>query len=128
MATLQLWQVVAEANGIDYFVDWFGRLLTFDRASLSFPQYPGILYLDGDAIKVLHELLNLRERDGMNLQSFMDMLQRRAEEKGLLSLEDEGLDDFVPLPIILEFVRQFAQGFHELMVQLGFKAYIPANP
>ena len=39
---------------------------------------------------------------------------------GLMQVDAEHQDDFVPLPVIQNFVKNFVQGFSKLMTEVGF--------
>ena len=47
-------------------------------------------------------------------------MQQTGEEMGLMSVEEEDQDDYVPLPVIQLFARNFIQGFSTLMSEIGF--------
>lgn len=44
------------------------------------------------------------------------MLQQAAEEKGLLGLDVEELDDFVPAEVLTEFVAVVLEGYRSINV------------
>ena len=47
------------------------------------------------------------------------MLQLVGEETGIMALESEEQDDFVPLEVIQTFARCFLGGFSKLMLEIG---------
>ena len=55
-----------------------------------------------------------------SFQSFFDLLQHTAEHAGLLDLDDEVLDHFVPLAIVEQVVTQFDRAFRTSMQRVGF--------
>ena len=60
-----------------------------------------------DAVRILFDLLHVADLAGVDFQSFVDLLQRAAEDSGTMSLEDEQLDNVVPIQMITEFVSDF---------------------
>ena len=58
--------------------------------------------------------------NGINIQSFINMLQQCGEEAGLMNLDSEILDNFVPLIICQDFIREFVKGLFKLMKEIGF--------
>lgn len=117
--TLELWHFVGQAGGTDEFVEWIRKLL---RQDLPVQRFKGSdeEFINGDTVMTLHEMLSVEQSYGIDFQSFFDMTQRVSEEKGLMSLEDERMDDYVPIATILDFVRDFIDGFTAMMLELGF--------
>eukprot|EP00347_Sterkiella_histriomuscorum_P012640 403367795 len=97
--TLQMWQQVCgdESKESD-FVGW----------------------LRAETIKALYEILNVRQTHNIEFQSFFALMQQTGEEMGLMSVEEEDQDDYVPLPVIQLFAKNFIQGFSKLMSEIGF--------
>lgn len=50
-----------------------------------------------------------------SLQSFVDLLQRAGEERGLLDPEDERLDDWIPLDSVRRLGLSLWEGLAGLM-------------
>lgn len=44
-----------------------------------------------------------------------------------MSLEETQLDDFVSAKIMERFIKDFLDGFYQLMLDLGFPASLPLN-
>ena len=69
-----------------------------------------------DTAEALYALLGAAQ-DGAapatDQQAFFDLLQRAGEEAGLLDLEDETLDECVPLAVVEEAVASHAEAFAE---------------
>lgn len=59
--------------------------------------------------------LLLQTAQETSLQSFVDLLQRAGEERGLLDPEDERLDDWVPLDSVRRLGVSLWEGLAGLM-------------
>lgn len=77
------------------------------------------LFVRIDSVKVLYEVLQLRVMSALDIQQFFDLLQQCGEESGLMALDQEELDEFVPVSVCLEFVMNFLRGFKKLMAEVG---------
>jgi hypothetical protein len=73
-----------------------------------------------DTLLHLFELLNVKTTHGIDFQMFFDLLQQAAEEQGMMSIDLQDMDDYVPLLICQQFAGHFITGFARLMHQLGF--------
>jgi Ca2+-binding EF-hand superfamily protein len=110
--TLKLWQCISEEGGEDDFVAWIGRILyENEKAKL----FGGMPFVRSDTIMHIYEVLNIKATHGMEFQSFFDLMQKAAEEAGLMTIDIEEMDDFVPLTTCQEFARDFIRGFSRLM-------------
>jgi len=58
------------------------------------------IFLDGETVKTLHRLLNIKLMYGYSFDNFFGLMQRVAEEKSLMKLENEKFDEYVPLAIV----------------------------
>jgi hypothetical protein len=122
-ATLQaycdvlLYRELMKPSGIPRCVDWFLQLLQNHRPGhRTFEaQYPGVRFIHRDAVNTLYQLMNVRMTFGIDLQAFIDLLQRSAEDMQLLDLEDEKLDDWVPDVVIRKSLEWYLEGFCDLM-------------
>jgi len=118
--TLMMWQNVCTEEGEDDFVAWIGRLLYENENIAYFESRPGVPFIRRYTILLLFELLNVKSTHGVEFQKFFDLLQHAGEEEGLMSIEQEDMDDYVPITICQKFARYFIKGFVKLMNQLGF--------
>ena len=80
---------------------------------------PGIPFISRYTLLHLFEILNVKATHGVEFQMFFDLLQRVAEEEGLMGIDNIELDDFIPLIICQNFARHFIEGFVRLVDQLG---------
>ena len=78
----------------------------------------GPAWLHRNAISVLYEVLAVKETKGMDFQAFFDLLQRAAEEKGLMDIDVEALDDFCPLPIAQQLALAATRGLATAILPL----------
>lgn len=97
--TYVMWNSVSQEEGEDDFVAWIGRILLENENVASFDQKPGVPFIRSDTIVHLFDILNVKATHGIEFQVFFDLLQQAAEEIGLMNLECEEMDDYVPLTI-----------------------------
>ena len=69
-------------------------------------------------IKHLFKLLNVEETNELDFQSFVDLLQRSAEEDGLLDLGNTKLDHLVPLETVERFVSSWRERLGDFMLSM----------
>jgi hypothetical protein len=122
--TLQLWQAFKCNDGENDIIAWIGRLLYENEDPSYFENKPGIAFIKMDTVKYFYEIFNLKVMNGMDIQRFFDLLQQCGEELGLMALECEELDDYVPLVICQDFAREFIKGMGKLMKEIGFDAIV----
>mmetsp|Transcript_6435 Transcript_6435/g.16881 ORF Transcript_6435/g.16881 Transcript_6435/m.16881 type:complete len:223 (+) Transcript_6435:111-779(+) len=120
--TLMMWRSVSGAGGYQEFSDWVCNLLRECNSTEQFRQYPGVQYINRDSIETIYHVLGVKESQGLDFQSFFDLLQRAAEEKDLMDLGNEELDDYLPLEVVGEFARSMIQGMQKVMADI-----YPAN-
>ena len=60
----------------------------------------------------------LQETQGLDFQSFLDLLQRVGEEQGMLDLDDEILDDWLPMPVIRDLLGNMNSGAMKVMADI----------
>jgi len=118
--TLHMWNEVTKPGGVEEFVTWFGRLLAENQPLQYFDEHPTVSFLHSDTIKTMHLILGIKKTYGVDFQIFLDLMQRAAEEQGLMRLDVEKLDEVVPLVVSRQFAREFMNGFVKLMSELGF--------
>eukprot|EP00735_Rhodelphis_limneticus_P011334 TRINITY_DN4420_c0_g1::TRINITY_DN4420_c0_g1_i1::g.7312::m.7312 TRINITY_DN4420_c0_g1::TRINITY_DN4420_c0_g1_i1::g.7312 ORF type:complete len:224 (+),score=18.74,EF-hand_1/PF00036.27/0.063,EF-hand_1/PF00036.27/1e+02,EF-hand_1/PF00036.27/5.9e+02,EF-hand_6/PF13405.1/0.13,EF-hand_6/PF13405.1/1.8e+03,EF-hand_7/PF13499.1/0.023 TRINITY_DN4420_c0_g1_i1:143-814(+) len=119
--TIQMWNVVCKESGRDVFADWISNLYRYNAPILTFEEYPGTEFVGRETIETLHDVFGIERTYGIDFQQFFDLLQRAGEECDLLDLEEEQLDDAVPIPVLRQFAADFIVGFVELMgKELGF--------
>jgi len=122
--TLQLWQTIKTIDGENDIIAWIGRLLYENEDPSYFENKPGVAFIKMDTVRYFYEIFNLKVMNGMDIQRFFDMLQQCGEELGLMALECEELDDYVPLVICQDFSREFIKGMGKLMKEIGFDGIV----
>lgn len=80
-----------------------------------------------DTVRDLHRLFAVRQGLGLDLQSFIDLLQRAAPARGDAPAEACKGDSAVPLKAVADFAREFALGFVQFLSDLGFTPNMPLD-
>ena len=118
--TLQLWHELKKPEGEKDVIAWIGRLLYENEGVRYLEDKQDIAFIRMETVKHLYDFCNVKVMNGMDLQRFFDLLQQCGEEIGLMALEVEELDDYVPLIICQDFAREFIRGLSKLMGEIGF--------
>lgn len=114
--SLNLWQAMCSPDGMDRFINWICTLLLENSSEKRrFWRYGTHQFIHVDTVETLHHLLRVQELLGTDFQTFFDMLQRVAEDRKLMDLEDEEQDPWLPLDIVKEFVSGIYTGAYKLM-------------
>ncbi|CAD8142991.1 unnamed protein product [Paramecium octaurelia] len=116
LCTSVLWDDICK-YGIDHVNDWFIRLLTTNDTVIPYKNH---LFIKLETVQILYELSNTKIMSNIDIQQFVDLLQQAGEEAGLMSIDQEELDELVPLEICSEFIKNFLNGFKALMLEIGF--------
>eukprot|EP00026_Physarum_polycephalum_P009953 Phypoly_transcript_10093.p1 GENE.Phypoly_transcript_10093~~Phypoly_transcript_10093.p1 ORF type:complete len:228 (+),score=17.92 Phypoly_transcript_10093:535-1218(+) len=119
--TLHMWNDLCKHGGIDDFVNWFVKLFSENMPVKKFEGHPDVEFLPSDTIKTMHQILAIKSTYGVEFQIFFDLMQRVAEEQGIMLLSEKKLDEVVPVTILEQFARDFINGFVKLMSELGFE-------
>jgi hypothetical protein len=121
LCTLTLWQEVgATQEGKDLFINWISNLLIENSSERRrFWRYGAHQYIHVYTIETLHQFLRIHDVLGLGFQSFVDLLQRVAEEQKLMDLHDEEQDDWVPLTVVKEFTSSTYFGAVKLMADIS---------
>jgi len=120
--TLKMWNEISKPEGSDIFVEWFSKLFTENPNYIQkFKHHQDSVFLTSDAIKKMYQILSIKNYYGGDFRSFLDLMQRSAEEQSIMKLDEDELDDVVPLVILKNFSKDFINGFVKLMSELGFQ-------
>jgi len=107
-STLRMWRErrLDHDQGASWLADWLCRLLA-EHSSVQLEADVCAEYTEPlvgrESLRLLHQMLSVNMVHGVTFQGFFDLLQRVGEEAGLLQLEDERLDDVLPLRVVRMF-------------------------
>lgn len=117
ICTETLWEAVRLNK--DLFVDWVCSLV-FEASTKRrrFWRHGSHVYIETGAVEALHRFLRMSDY-GIELQGFVDLLQRVAEEAGLMDLHDPEQDDFVPLGSVKMWLSEVYTGATRLLADVA---------
>jgi len=122
LCTLTMWNDII-LRGQDHLANWMVRLVS-ENGPMEYFHPHGTTgtscYVHRDAILPFYAVIRSYLPTDLNFQQIFDLLQHTAEEQGLLDLEDERFDDFVPLSVVGTFCAGFVKGFMSMMQGVGF--------
>eukprot|EP00928_Gymnodinium_smaydae_P040056 TRINITY_DN27230_c0_g2_i1.p1 TRINITY_DN27230_c0_g2~~TRINITY_DN27230_c0_g2_i1.p1 ORF type:complete len:247 (+),score=72.68 TRINITY_DN27230_c0_g2_i1:223-963(+) len=117
---VDLFEVVAKDRGEEAFADWVILLVSQGEPHMSFECSPGVPFLSRDAVMTLWELMVPYQISAhVDQQGFLDMLQQIAERLELMALNDEILDDWVPVEVVHRWVQRYIAAFANLYQTLN---------
>ena len=119
-STMVLWQSVRTEEGENDFVAWVGRLLYENEEVVYFPSNHEVAFIKIESVKLIYEIFDVKTMNGMDIQAFIDLLHQCGEEAGLMALECEEYDQYVPLIVCQDFAKEFIRGLTKLMKEIGF--------
>jgi hypothetical protein len=105
-----------EESGKDTFKQWFEKCII---NSFTIHESNDLIFLDGDAVKRIFDLLQIQPLLGRNFQWILDMLQRHAEANLKMNLNDPAFDDLVPVETICRLIEQVCSGMMESYTALS---------
>lgn len=128
---------MSRPQGDQLFVNWFADL-TSRGSTIEVPKYPNQVFIPSENIRVIHDvllvsvaplahsyfcaqILNIYKTYGVDYKAFFNLMQRTAEELKYMDLDDEDLDDLVPVSVVKLFAKDFIDGFINYMLELGFE-------
>lgn len=85
---------------------------------------PAAELLSRGTVQLIHKILNIKKAYGVDDREFFNLMQRAAEEMVFdwMNLENEDLDEYVPILVMHQFASDFVKGFVNLMFELGFES------
>ena len=105
----------------DDFVAWLSRLLKENQPFMFLDaNQQEVAFVNQASIKLIYEVLHLRDTHNIEFQDFLALMQQAGEEMGLMSVQEEKQDNYVVLAVIQSFAKNFIQGFSRLMTEIGF--------
>ncbi|KAF4677519.1 hypothetical protein FOL47_000907 [Perkinsus chesapeaki] len=106
---MDMYHDVFASNEYNRFSDWLCHLVSQGEKTTTFSAYPGVKFMTRDAVYHLHTFLQqYHVGDFRDQQGFLDLLQEVSERMELMTLDDEHLDDYVPVATIQLFSSSFA--------------------
>lgn len=118
--TYRLWKAIAQEDGQEVFVDWFCKLLlrTCTTPDTKPKKIQGHTYVNRETVYILFQLLSIQATQGVDFQTFFDLLQRAGEEMGLMDLDNEELDEWLVLDVVRQFLYSLREGLLQVVEQL----------
>ena len=91
---------------------------TFDH-----DDFPGTVFVERDTVHDLYTMFQVNMTWGTfgkrNFQDFLCWLQDDGEAKGLMPLDDDELDDFVPMETIRDMVEDIMRGYRCINIHVN---------
>mmetsp|Transcript_3380 Transcript_3380/g.6394 ORF Transcript_3380/g.6394 Transcript_3380/m.6394 type:complete len:251 (-) Transcript_3380:22-774(-) len=119
LGTMKMWQDVME-HGSHVLENWIVRLVVTARPESVFSSQPNVRYVRRESIVALYKVIQPYLPLDTSFQLLFDLMQHAAEEKGLLNVEDEHFDDYVPVDAVAQLAKNFTHGFMSMLKDLGF--------
>ena len=119
-----------EAANLKSYLDWITKLCVANEPGwclTEFPKlHPGVSFVGVDTVHDLYLAFNLKNAsclsndaiNGTAFQTFLETLQFDAEQKGLMHLDVEELDDYVPLETLREWISGVMRGYRSVNVNV----------
>jgi hypothetical protein len=107
-------------KGSDHLGSWFLRLVCESSPLHRFEDQPDQLYISRDSVFPLFQIFRPYLTTELKFQEFFDMMQYCAEDLGTLNIQNETMDEFVPVCVVAEFCQWFVRGFITMMHEIGF--------
>ena len=72
-----------------------------------FDENKEIPFIKWEALHQLYEIFSIKQTHNIEFQAFVSLLQDVGEEKGIMRVEEEEQDDYIPLAVIQDFALHF---------------------
>jgi len=106
--------------GEAHLVNWFCRLVSSQQnETITRHQFT---YVHRDSIQAAFQLFRPHFPSELSFQEWFDQLQHIAETHSMLDLEDDTLDDYLPIQAFALFTSYFLTGFFGLFSALGLQS------
>uniref|UniRef100_A0A7S3JL36 Uncharacterized protein n=1 Tax=Euplotes harpa TaxID=151035 RepID=A0A7S3JL36_9SPIT len=104
-----MWKEVNSKEGNEQkFVDWISNLmLSSSKEPKYFDGNKDIPFIKCEALHQLYEVFYVKQTHNLDFQAFVSLLQDVGEEKGIMRVEEEEQDDYVPLAVIQDLALHF---------------------
>ena len=109
--TLKMWKEVNSKDGDPQkFIDWISNLMLASSKEIRyFDDDQEIPFVPCEVLKQLYEVFYVKQTHNIEFQAFVSLLQEVGEEKGIMNVDEEEQDDYVPLPAVQELASGFIQ-------------------
>jgi hypothetical protein len=115
----ELWARLVDADGdgggVQRVATHICTIVLANKTPVAFSSQPGVAFVDSDTVHTMFRMLAVARSHRMGFQPFFDLMQQSAEDCGLMDLEEEEFDNFVPLEVMQEFVTTWLIGFCNLV-------------
>ena len=91
-------QIFSNESNEDDFVAWLSRVLQENQTLHFFKT--DVAFVPQNTIKLLYEILHIKETHNIEFQDFFALMQQAGEEMEVMRVEDVAQDNFVALPVI----------------------------
>ena len=81
-------------------------------------------YIDRHTLHLLYEICSIKLTQGLDFQSFFDILQVASESLELNEYNIDSIDDYLHIKVIDIFCKNFIRGFSKLIIDLGFENFL----
>ena len=106
-------------HGSEFLADWICKLVIANKPCVAVDSAPGLVYVHRDSIFPLYSSLKPYFPLEVEFTEFFDSLQLRAENLGLLELEEESLDNYIPIPVLRAFSFTVIKGILSIAKSIG---------
>ncbi len=106
-------------HGGEFLADWLCRLVIANKPCISVDSAPGLVYVHRDSISPLFLTLKPYFPIEVEFPEFFDQLQLSAENVGLLELEEESLDNYIPIAVLRAFSINLIRGILSIAKSIG---------
>ena len=115
-----------QPRDLESFQAWVARLVRRNEPVVTHPKHPGVEFVDVNTVHDVYVMFDVgnssRVADyampGAGFQLVLDAMHRHAEDLGLQPLDEEDLDDYVPMEVIMEFVKEYVMGYGSINVHV----------
>mmetsp|Transcript_104511 Transcript_104511/g.165061 ORF Transcript_104511/g.165061 Transcript_104511/m.165061 type:complete len:267 (-) Transcript_104511:86-886(-) len=119
---VDMWEVIRDEQGQEMFASWMCAAARQGEKISHFPISPNVDFMSVDAVMILYEMLKpLQISQHTDQQEFQQMFQQIGEHLDYmpLSKEYEELDDYVPVCVVHDWLKEFIVAYSNLFQELG---------
>lgn len=113
-------------KGEDHLKNWMLRLICNNAPLHFFSNDTSKAYVHRQSVLPLYRVLKSFIAHELSFSELFDILQQAAEELNLLGIENEEMDELLPLVVVAELVSSCVDGFMGMMQEVGFTKSLAA--